>query len=101
MPPALPYTLSQMNPAGGRPSTARRLITSTASPAYRPASAPRYLPRKLFGDSTVCTQSGRVVSALGLSAVDVDTASVAYVHPWYASRTATTSRRPVAAVARR
>ena len=44
---------------------------------------------------------GRVVSALGLSAVDVDTASVAYVHPWYASPTATTSRRPDTAIASR
>src|SRR5882757_1986761 len=69
--------------------------------AYRPTSAPRYLPRKLLGDSTACTHSGRVVSASGLSAVDVDTASVAYVQPRYASRTATTSRRPVAAIASR
>jgi hypothetical protein len=56
-------------------------MTATASSAYRTASAPRYLPRKLFGDSTVCTQSGRVASALGLSAVEVDTASVPYVQP--------------------
>ena len=77
----MPYTLSQMNPAGGRPSATSRSITSTASLPYRTASAPRYLPRKLFGDSTVCTQSGRVASALGLSAIDVETASVPNVQP--------------------
>ena len=81
MPPALPYTLSQMNAAGGRPSATSCVDLRTASPAYRAASAPRYLPRKLFGESTVCTQSGRVARALGLSAVDVDTASVPYVQP--------------------
>ena len=81
MPPALPYTLSQMNAAGARPSATSCSICPTASPAYCAASAPRYLPRKLLGDSTVCTQSGRVASALGLSAVDVDTASVPYVQP--------------------
>ncbi len=52
-------------------------MAATASWAYWDAPAPRYFPRKLFGDSTVCTQSGRVFNALGLSAVDVDTASVA------------------------
>ena len=36
----------------------------------------------------MCTQAGRVPTALGLSAVEVDTASVMYVHPWYASPTA-------------
>ena len=83
MPPALPYTLSQMNAAGGRPVGDQLLdLRAPRRPAYRTASAPRYLPRKLLGDSTVCTQSGRVASALGLSAVDVDTASVPYVHPW-------------------
>ena len=81
MPPALPYTASQMNPAGARPAATSSSIWRTASTAYRPTSAPRYLPRKLLGDSTACTQSGRVVSALGLSAVDVDTASVPYVQP--------------------
>ena len=33
------------------------------------------------GASTVCTHSGRVSSAFGLSATDVDTASVRYVQP--------------------
>ena len=71
-----------MNAAGGRPVGDQSLdLRAPLRAAYRAASAPRYLPRKLFGDSTVCTQSGRVASALGLSAVDVDTASVAYVQP--------------------
>jgi hypothetical protein len=70
-----------MNAAGGCPSAINASIWATASLAYRGACAPRYFPRKLFGDSTVCTQSGRVAIALGLSAVDVDTASVPYVHP--------------------
>ncbi len=70
-----------MNAAGARPSAINWSIWATASTAYRPTSLPRYLPRKLFGDSTVCTQSGRVVSAFGLSAVEVDTASVPYVQP--------------------
>src|SRR6516164_10616791 len=80
-------------------------MARTASPAYRtdPVStpAPRYRPRYEFGASTTCTQGGRVLSAFGLSAVEVDTASEAYVQPWYASRTATTSGRPVATRASR
>ena len=42
-----------------------------------------------------------MLSAFGLSAVEVDTASEAYVQPWYASRTATTSWCPVATRASR
>ena len=76
-------------------------MRSAASGPYFSASAPRCTPRKGFGASSACTQSGRVASAFGLSATDVLTASDAYVQPWYASSSATTSRLPVAAMATR
>ena len=66
-----------------------------------PESDPRCVPRNVFGASISRTHSGRVSSARGLSPIDDETASEPMVHPWYASRTASTVGRPVAVVTSR
>ena len=71
-----------MNAAGGRPARDQLLDLGDRLDRVPDRVRAAVLAAEAVRRLTVCTQSGRVASALGLSAVDVDTASVAYVHPW-------------------